>query len=212
MPERFDPYAHAPRLPDDDPLDLGAVVGRAAGPLELEIGPGRGGFILERLAADPDVRLVGLEVRRKWATIVDDRLARLGHGPRARVFAADARATLPRLRPGSVQNVFIHFPDPWWKKRHHKRLLLTSAVAREIARILVPGGQLFVQTDVEERAAAYRGVLDAEIELQPVGETPCVEDNPFEARSPREHRALSDGLPVVRLLYRRRLLPGPGEG
>ncbi|RYZ64164.1 MAG: hypothetical protein EOP08_09550, partial [Proteobacteria bacterium] len=56
---------------------------------ELEVGGGRGGFAFERLAADPEVALLGFEVKKKWATLVDDRLAAQGLRPRARVFGQD---------------------------------------------------------------------------------------------------------------------------
>jgi tRNA (guanine-N7-)-methyltransferase len=112
------PYADAPRLPEGSDLGPALLVG-ADSPIELEIGPGRGGFLFERLAADPGVRIVGLEIRRKWATLVDRRLAALGYGARARVFAEDAREALKRFAPSTVEVVFVHFPDPWWKKRHH---------------------------------------------------------------------------------------------
>jgi tRNA (guanine-N7-)-methyltransferase len=197
------PYADAPRLPEASPVDPRALVG-ATGPIEVEVGPGRGGFVFERLAEDPNARIVGLEIRRKWATIVDRRLAERGHATRARVFAEDARHALARFVPDSVGRVFVHFPDPWWKKRHHKRLVVGSPLLDEVARVLVPGGEVFVQTDVEERAAAYEALLDAHPAFAPFGESGRVDAYPFTARSPREHRALADGLPVFRLRYARR--------
>ena len=73
-----DRYARAPRLPEGSALDPATLVPAATGSIELEIGPGRGGFLVERLAAVGDVGVIGLEVRRKWATIVDDRLRARG--------------------------------------------------------------------------------------------------------------------------------------
>src|SRR3954468_6350597 len=115
------PYADAPRVPEGDVVDLAAILPGAApgaeGPIEIEIGPGRGGFLFERSAARPDVRIVGLEIRLKWAALVDGRLQKEGLGGRARVFNADAREALPRIAPpGSIATFFLHFPDPWWKK------------------------------------------------------------------------------------------------
>jgi tRNA (guanine-N7-)-methyltransferase len=177
-------------------------------PIEIEIGGGRGAFAFERIAADPSVRLLGLEVRRKWAAIVDRRLVAAGLGGRARVFAEDARLALPRLRPdGRVRAVFLHFPDPWWKKRHEKRLVLGDVVQREIERLLMSGGELFVQTDVEHRFEQYRAFLDAREALEPAGDRagdPVLAENPYRARSPREKKAIEDGLPIHRLRYRRR--------
>jgi len=196
------PYADAPRLPEGPGLDPRPLLG-ATRPVELEIGPGRGGFILERVALEPDVRILGLEIRRKWATLVDQKLTTLGYGARARVFAEDARDTLPRFVNGSVGIAFLHFPDPWWKKRHQKRLVVSGALLSELERVLVPGGELFIQTDVEERADRYQSLIDAHAAFAPAQGQPRVERNPFGAQSPRERRAVADGLPIVRLHYRR---------
>jgi tRNA (guanine-N7-)-methyltransferase len=175
--------------------------------VELEIGPGRGWFLVERAAAEPRAALVGLEIRRKWAAIVDARLAKRGLAARARVFAEDARHALPRLAPdASVRRVFVHFPDPWWKKRHHKRLVMKDGLLEQVARLLEPGGELFVQTDVEERAAAYEELVGLDPRFVPDGDTPGsprLADHAYVARSPRERRAIADGLPVNRMRWRR---------
>jgi tRNA (guanine-N7-)-methyltransferase len=203
IPDRIRPYADAPRVPLGDTVDPRDLVDAGSGPVELELGPGRGGFVFERLATDPALRLVGLEIRRKWATIVDRRLAASEFRGRARVFAEDGRSVLPRFTAGSIARVFVHFPDPWWKKRHQKRLLVGAPLLSELVRVLAPGGELFIQTDVEERAAGYEALCNACSGLVPVVPGPRLDENPFGARSPRERRALADGLPVYRLLYRR---------
>lgn len=189
-------------MPEADPLNLAELV-QPGFPVELEIGPGRGGFLFERLAAVPELCMLGFEIRRKWATIVDDRLKARGLGPRARVFSEDARVALPRLPPGSLSRIYIHFPDPWWKKRHEKRLVVNPNLLPDVVRALVPGGELFVQTDVEDRAAEYQAAIDAAEGLVPAPGGPRLLENPFLARSPREHRAIADGLPIHRLLYRK---------
>ncbi len=203
-PKRYDA---PPRLPAEGPVDVRAFLSAAASdPIELEIGPGRGGFMLERLATAPEVRMLGLEIRRKWATLVDERLAR--EGLRGRVVCEDARLALPRLEPdASVQRVFVHFPDPWWKKRHHKRLVLVDPLVAQIARLLCDGGELFLQTDVPERADEYEARIAAHEALLPHGDapgSPRLAANPYGARGNRERRADADGLPVYRLRYRRK--------
>jgi len=198
---KTNPYAHAPRLPEGEHVDPRLLVGAAETAIEIEVGPGRGGFLFERLAADPEVRMLGLEIRRKWATLVDERLRAQGLGERARVLAEDAKAAFPRFPASCARAVFVHFPDPWWKKRHHKRLVVTSELLAQVCRILRPGGELFIQTDVSERAEAYAALVAAEPRLVPV--TPgFAAENPFGARSPREHRAIADGLPIYRLHFR----------
>jgi tRNA (guanine-N7-)-methyltransferase len=175
---------------------------------ELEIGPGRGGFIQERARLRPDVGIVGLEVRRKWAAIVDGRLASEGLRDRARVLAEDAKDALPRLQPdGALSVVYLHFPDPWWKKRHEKRLVLDLGVLDQIARLLGAGAELFVQTDVAERADQYEALVLADPRFVAKGDregSARLVENPYEARSPRERRAIADGLPVYRMRFGRR--------
>lgn len=209
------PYAHAPRFPDEGPVEIGELVradagGAALAParFEIEVGPGRGVFVAERCAARPDAFVLGLEIRLKWATLVDARLVRAGLAHRARILAADARDALARLGPGgSVGAVFLHFPDPWWKKRHEKRLVLGADLLDHIARLLVPGGELFIQTDVEERADQYASLVAAHSAFEPAGDrggSALLADNPYGARSPREKRAIADGLPIHRMRWRRK--------
>lgn len=199
------PYADAPRLPDGERVDVGSLVRGAW--IEIELGPGRGGFIIDRAMVEPSAAMLGFEVRRKWASIVDARLAKMGLASRARVMAEDARVALGRLVPdSSVRRVFSHFPDPWWKKRHQKRLMFCPALVAEIVRLLEPGGELFVQTDVDERAAEYERMFAHEPRLVAHGDVPGsarIADNPYGARSPREKRAMADGLPIFRVRYRR---------
>ena len=197
------PYAHAPTLPEGDEIDPRELFDDRTRPVEIEIGPGRGTFILERLAAAPEVRMLGLEIRRKWASIVDERLRARGFGGRGRVFAEDARSALPRLKSATACAAFIHFPDPWWKKRHQKRLVASVSLLEEIARVLVPGGELFFQTDVEERAQQFERWVDTVPLLVPGRPGPRVVENPYGAMSTRERRAVADGLPIVRLRYTR---------
>jgi tRNA (guanine-N7-)-methyltransferase len=190
-------------LPEGESVDPRTLLSSGGRPVELEIGPGRGGFLVDRLIADPSVRLLGLEIRLKWATIVDRKLHELGLSERGRVFAEDARRALRRFPSDCLDAVFVHFPDPWWKKRHNKRLVLARPLLSELLRALRSGGQVFVQTDVEDRARQYEELFATTPEFVPFGAAARVTENPFLARSPREHRAIEDGLPIYRLHYRK---------
>ena len=159
--------------------------------------------MIERLQVEPEIGLIGVEIRRKWASIVDERLRRRGLGARGRVFAEDARQAISRIADGSLAVVYVHFPDPWWKKRHLKRQVITDELLVEVARVLRPGGELFVQTDVAERAGMYQQAVDGTGRFKAGRRGPRVDKNPYGARSPRERRAMEDGLPVYRLLYQR---------
>ena len=203
---RTNPYADAPRLPlEPREVDIRTLV--SGDWIEIEIGPGRGSFMLERVTHEPNVAMIGFEIRRKWSAIVDARLAKAGFAKRARVLSEDAREALARLVPDrSVRRVFLHFPDPWWKKRHEKRIMLAPALVNEVARLLEPNGEFFVQTDVEDRAAQVDAILAADARFAPAGDAGSsrLVENPYVARSPRERRAIADGLPIHRLRYTRR--------
>ena len=173
----------------------------------IEVGPGRGLFTRDYATQHPDHRVLALEIRRKWATLLDERLAR--HGLRnARCFAEDASAALPRLAPdGCARYAAVHFPDPWWKKRHAKRLVVRDALVTELARLVAPGGAVLVQTDVEDRAEMYLERFSAAPFWSPGGDGGAwhAAESPFApARSNREARAIEDGLPVYRIVLRRR--------
>lgn len=202
-PRRYVKLAPAP--PAVGPIDLYSLVagrGRDA-TYELEIGFGRGMFLIERAQAAPGSALIGIEIKRKWAYLVAERAAKLGLD-NVRVFGADARDVLARLAPdASFARVFMHFPDPWWKKRHAKRRLSGQAMFDPIARLLAPHGELFIQTDVEDRAQGFV----ADLREHGGFELPAddyIAENPYNARSNREKRAISDGLPIYRILARRR--------
>lgn len=163
--------------------------------------------MLERLEAFPEIWMLGLEIRLKWASLVDQKLAACGYSHRARVLAHDAKEAFGRFPDGCLSAVFVHFPDPWWKKRHEKRLVVNSEMLRLIARTLLPGGELFVQTDVEERARRTASLVQADGSFEPAEAQAWVDNHPYGARSPREHRAVADGLPIYRLRLRRRGAP-----
>jgi tRNA (guanine-N7-)-methyltransferase len=200
----INPYFDAPRLPEGETVDPRLLLGAGEKPIELEIGPGRGGFLFERLEAFPDLCMLGLEVRLKWAKIVDKKLRDRGFGERGRVLAEDAVAAVARFPNACLSAVFIHFPDPWWKKRHEKRLVLRDALTTELGRVMAPGAELFVQTDVEERAESYAALIAQSEDFEPFGAEARIDDHPYVARSPRERRAMTDGLPIYRMRYRRK--------
>ena len=193
---------HAPRAPEGR-FSLETVV-EGAGPIELDIGFGRGLSLFERATLAPDSRIIGIEVKTKLAYKTDQRLRK--HDLRnVAILCGDAREILKRAEPsGSVRRVSLHFPDPWWKKRHDKRRVIGDALLTEIERLMKPGGELFIQTDVEHRAAQYVAQLRerSDFMLGPGGG--YVEENPFGARSNREKRAIADGLPIWRIVATRR--------
>ena len=159
---------------------------------------------IERLAADPATFIVGLEIRLKWASLVDERVRASGHGNRGRVFAEDVRLALPRFGEGSLSRVFIHFPDPWWKKRHKKRRVMNDAFLKNVERTLVGGGRLHFWTDVEEYFQSTLEFIAATTSLHgplTVAEQPAEHD--LDYRTHFERRTRKSELPVYRAEFRK---------
>ena len=130
-------------------LRLRDLFGREA-PVEMEIGVGKGRFLLTQAEERTGTDFLGLEWSLKHLRIARDRAARRGLR-NVRFCRADARHVLSDLTPdASIARVHVYCPDPWPKKRHHKRRLFTPEVTAHLERILAVGGYLNVSTDVRD--------------------------------------------------------------
>ncbi len=143
-----------------EPLDLDRAFGRRA-PRHLEIGFGRGESLLALAAAHPERDYLGIEVHRPGVGSLLLRLEQNGID-NVRIVCADAAEVLARgIPPGSLERVLLWFPDPWPKKRHHKRRLVQPAFADRVAAVLQPGGCWHLATDWEDYARHMMAVLEA---------------------------------------------------
>ena len=138
-------------LPDDVPRPWSAesLFGRKA-PLEVEIGSGKGLFLEGAATARPDHDFLGIEVAKKYAKHCAARLARrsLDNG---RMLCGDGLWLFREVLPDEqLEAVHVYFPDPWWKKRHHRRRVMNEAFVADITRTLRAGGRLHFWTDVKD--------------------------------------------------------------
>jgi tRNA (guanine-N7-)-methyltransferase len=127
-------------------------------PVELEIGSGKGLFLLTESGRRPDVNFLGIE----YVTRVSQVAARRSHlagRANVRVLSADARRVFPLIADASISAVHVYFPDPWWKRRHRKRRMVAPDVLAQLERMLKPGGELLLATDVEEYFQAMHRTL-----------------------------------------------------
>jgi tRNA (guanine-N7-)-methyltransferase len=119
-------------------------------PIEIEIGTGKGTFITEQAKARPETNFLGIEWARWFWRYASDRLRR-NNCLNARTVRAEAGYFLTEFVPAeSITVLHIYFPDPWPKKRHHKRRLIQEKFMPIVHRILKPDGRLQVVTDHQE--------------------------------------------------------------
>jgi tRNA (guanine-N7-)-methyltransferase len=179
--------------------------GEAAGRLELEIGCGHGGYAVAFGQRWPERALVGIEQRKKFAAMVAEKVERRGLG-NVLVLRGDARLLAPRLfAAGSLAAIHVHFPDPWWKRRHERRRLVDDGMSWLLRGLLAPGGLLDFRTDVEAYALAAVARLEAVGLENEAGPGRFCEPPPGEIPSTREKRYLVTGQRVWRLRLRRRV-------
>ena len=121
-----------------------------AGPIEIDVGSGRGLFLYNASEVNPDKNYLGIEIDYKEGRRAAKRLQKQSR-PNARVLGGDvAKAFTQFIAPHSVDAVHVYFPDPWWKPRHHKRRVFTQEFVTMAATVLKPLGELHVWTDVFE--------------------------------------------------------------
>lgn len=183
-------------------LDRTRWFGREA-PVEVDLGCGGAAFLFERARNHPSRDFVGLEVRRP---LVEAAMARReAEGLRnVAVFHANAHTNLVDLvAPGDVQEFFIQFPDPCFKKRHHKRRLLQPAQVRAMALVLPIGGHIFAQSDVQPLAEEMFHFLQQDGAFESCYGSELRIPNPFAERTEWERQHQREGEPVWRMRFRK---------
>jgi tRNA (guanine-N7-)-methyltransferase len=181
-------------------VDFSAVFGRDA-PVEMEIGVGKGRFLLAAAAAQPDRNWFGLEIEPEYAEIVRLKAERTGLS-NLRIERIDGKAfVLRRLTPGCLAGLHVYFPDPWPKKRHHKRRLVDAEWTSAAAHALAPASLLRVASDHEE----YFGVIDGVLSNEPLFEklTPD-EAGDWSTGTSYELKFLKTSRPIYKAVFRRR--------
>jgi tRNA (guanine-N7-)-methyltransferase len=151
------PFARAP-------LDLDRAFGRAA-PRILEIGFGMGDTTARIAARDPATDYLGIEVHTPGVGSLLKRISELGLN-NVRVIQHDAVEVIEHMiPPASLAGIHVFFPDPWPKKRHHKRRLIQAPLVALLSSRLEPGGLLHVATDWEDYANQILATLSVEPQL-----------------------------------------------
>ena len=203
-------YYQLPRsLPP--PAELFADPGRR---IHLDIGCARGRYLLDLAEAEPRWNHLGLEIRHTLVAAAEADRRRRGLTNlrylfgNANVSLEGWLAALPNQLLGRVS---IQFPDPWFKKRHHKRRVLQPALLLAIATGLPAGGALFLQSDVLAVIEPMVALVEACgcFQRPPTDPRPWRPSSPLAVPTERETHVLAQDLPVYRVLYLRTAAPPP---
>lgn len=169
--------------------------------LMLEIGTNRGRFLKQLALRHPESGVVGVELRHKYVTLARRDLedAKITN---AHIVSADAALLLPiAIDDGQLTDVFVLYPDPWWKKRHQKRRIIRPDFLDLLARKMRSGANLWIRTDVGPLADAMRDTLTDHPGFEPI----APEDYPVAPflRSRRESKTIRASRPVNIVYFRR---------
>jgi tRNA (guanine-N7-)-methyltransferase len=184
-----------PWLQSDWPLDWQEIFQRTA-PLMVEIGFGNGLFLMEQAKRDPNTNVVGIELSWGWVQHLARCLDRAGLA-HVRLLHGEAEVVLQSLfESQSVREIFINFPDPWPKKRHHTRRLIQTGLVELLHDRLTTGGQVTIATDHPGYAALIAAILESQAALQPCFSTTAVHELTGRIPTKYEQKARGADLPI----------------
>ena len=182
--------------PDRTPIDLARFGDK---PLWLEIGFGGGEHLVHMAATYPDIGIIGCEPFVNGIAMLLGKIRAAGVGNLA-IHPGDVRDLFDVLPAASVSKAFLNYPDPWPKARHHRRRFVTPGYLTALARVLQPGAEFRVATDIADYVRqTLEEVPQAGFELLGQGDQPW--DDWFSTRY--EQKALREGRPPHYLTYRR---------
>jgi tRNA (guanine-N7-)-methyltransferase len=190
-----------------EPIDWRRLFGND-NPVEVEVGFGKGLFLLNAALSRPDRNFFGIEIARKYQLYAATRIA-VRKLPNVKTCCADAKVVLKDYIPeGTVEDIHVYFPDPWWKKRHKKRLLFTPDFAECVLKALAPGGRLHFVSDVADYFAMVTNMLagmPAFHRLPPPDPNEPAHDMDYLTNFERKFR--KEGRPIHRALYEKAATP-----
>jgi tRNA (guanine-N7-)-methyltransferase len=172
-------------------------------PLHLDIGCGRGHFLVAMAQQHPDWNFLGLEIREPLVVQANTWRQELGLDNLHFIFCNANQSLQPllvTLPPKALHRATIQFPDPWFKKRHQKRRVVQPELVQALATYLIPGGRVLLQSDVEAVAIEMCDRFRDHPAFVPQG-TDWLSTNPLPVPTEREQSTLARGEPVYRAVF-----------
>lgn len=173
-------------------------------PLHLDIGCARGRFLLALAPQRPESNHLGLEIRRPLVQLAEAQRKQLELSNLCFLFC-NANISLEKwlgdLPTQRLNLVTIQYPDPWFKKRHHKRRMVQASLIKALAKAMAPNAQLFLQSDVPEVIRLMLEAVEASSAFYACDSGNWLQTNPFPLATEREAQVLEKKLPVYRRLF-----------
>lgn len=188
----------------ENALDWAALFGNAH-PVEIEVGCGKGRFIIQSARSNAAVNYFGIERSGKFFRVLVQRVLQSG-ALNIRLLRGEAGYFIRKyVPPGSVRAYHIYFPDPWPKKRHHKRRLINPGFIEIVQASLIPDGCIFFATDFKDY---FDSTLAAARTFPGLTEISCatvlpLEVNPETAATNYERKYLIQGRPIYKATYKK---------
>jgi tRNA (guanine-N7-)-methyltransferase len=182
------------------PVNWQGLFERAA-PLVVEIGFGDGLFLIEQAERHSDANVVGIELSWRWVQHLARRLDAVGLA-HVRLIHGEAQVALQHLfGPSSVREIFINFPDPWPKKRHHTRRLIQTGLVELLHDRLATGGRVTIATDHPGYATWIAAILESQVALRPCFSTTAVHELTGRIPTKYEQKACGAKLPIYYFVW-----------
>ncbi len=175
-------------------------------PLHLDIGCAKGKFLLKMAALYPQRNFLGVEIRQSLVVEANADRDRLGLSNLHFLFCNINSTIVPLLEslpPMVLQWATVQFPDPWFKNRHAKRRVVQTEVVDALAKYLIEGGEVFLQSDVQAVATEMSDRFLHSPHFQKLHQDEWFDENPFSVSTEREISTLKQNKPVYRLFLKK---------
>jgi tRNA (guanine-N7-)-methyltransferase len=186
-------------------LDLATLFPIPKKDYHLEIGFGGGEHLSTRAEESPEIGFLGCEPFINGVALLLQQID-TNSMENIRILMDDARLLLKLLPNQSLSRVYVLFPDPWHKKRHHKRRIIHDEVVEDLSRVLKNRGELYMATDVVEYALWMQNTLKIRREFTlEMGQHPCLTQRPMDWPSPTkyEKKGIREGRQITYMIYRK---------
>ena len=203
--QHVNPLAQKYQTPAN-PLDWEKIYTKPNQPLHLDIGCARGRFLLQMAQIEANWNFLGLEIRQPLVDEANRLRDELELQNLHYLFCNvnnSLRSLLSTFPPETLQRVSIQFPDPWFKNRHAKRRIVQPELVAELSDYLIPGGIVFLQSDVKFVAIEMCDRFAAHPSFQRQGSGEWLAENPLPVSTEREIATQKKGEPVYRAVFER---------